>query len=349
MDTRERQEHRPQSRERQRSSGHSTSGRSRTRSTAEQSARRTAERQRSQQTRRRTPPQKKKKKNQRKKIAYGRIFDRRFVVRLITALALVAAVILCCIVFFRVNTISVTGNETYTTEQIAEASGIADGDALLLVNKNAAAAGIMAQLPYVDQVRIGTSFPNAVRIEVVELDTAYAVAASDGAYWLINCEGRAVETVTGKEASEYLTVEGFMVEPAQAGQTITASREEPVASAEPENEAQTPENEASEEDAVPVDESKPKERLETALEILQCLENYGGSAGITLVDVSSLYDIKIWYGTQYQVNLGDDKDLAYKVEYMLAAVSQLNEYEAGVLDLTFQEEKVARFVPWSNE
>lgn len=302
------------------------------------------ERRRSQPPRRR-PVNHKKKKPQRKKIAYGRIFDRRFGVRLITALALVAAVIMCCVVFFRVNTISVIGNNGYTAEQIAEASEIESGDALLLVNKNAAAANIMAQLPYVDQVRIGTSFPDVVRIEVTELDTAYAVAASDGTYWLVNSAGRAVETITGKAAEEYLTVEGFAITPTQAGQTVTASRET-VQSTEPDDaEAEEEQTDTT----ASADDSKPKERLDTALEILQSLEHYGGSAGITVVDVSSLYDIKIWYGTQYQVNLGDTTDLSYKIEYMLAAVSQLNEYESGVLDLTFQEEKVARFIPWSNE
>ena len=297
-------------------------------------------------TKRRPTQKKKKKKTAKTTVPFGRMFDSRFGVRLLTALALVVAVILCCIVFFRVSTISVTGNETYSQEQIAEASGLAEGDALRLINKNAAAARIMAQLPYVDQVRIGTSFPNVVRIEVVELDTAYAVAATDGTYWLINSEGRVVEETTGKDAADYLLLEGFMVQPAAPGETVEASREDTEEVPEETTEETTGE---AEETAVPEDDSKPKERMAVAMEIIRCLESYNGTEGITLIDVSSLYDIKIWYGTQYQVNLGANVDIAYKVEYMLAAIGQLNDYEAGVLDLTFQEEKVARFVPWTNE
>lgn len=298
-------------------------------------------------TQRRPAQKKKKKKTAKTTVPFGRMFDSRFGVRLLTALALVVAVILCCIVFFRVSTISVTGNETYSQEQIAEASGLAEGDALLLINKNAAAARIMAQLPYVDQVRIGTSFPNVVRIKVVELDTAYAVAATDGTYWLINSEGRVVEETTGKDAADYLLLEGFMVQPTAPGETVEASRED----TEEVPGEETAEETAAETDetAVPEDDSKPKERMAVAMEIIRCLESYNGTEGITLIDVSSLYDIKIWYGTQYQVNMGANVDIAYKVEYMLAAIGQLNDYEAGVLDLTFQEEKVARFVPWTNE
>ena len=136
------------------------------------------------------------------------------------------------------------------------------------------------------------------------------------------------------------------MEPTAPGETVEASREE---SEEPEEPAEEEESADGEEAAIPEDDSKPKERMAVAMEIIQCLESYNGTAGITLIDVSSLYDIKVWYGTQYQVNMGANVDIAYKVEYMLAAIGQLNDYEAGVLDLTFQEEKVARFVPWTNE
>lgn len=293
-----------------------------------------------------------------KKPAYGRLFDHRFRVRLITTLALAAAVILCFIVFFRVNTISVTGNEKYTQQEVLDASGIEKGDALLLVNKSAAAGKIIAALPYIDQVRIGVAFPNVVRIEVKELDTAYAVAASDGTYWLINSSGRVVEETTAKAAAGYLQLTGFQVDPPQAGDTISAS------SAAAKTDTQTGDAASGDQtgdttgdtassgetaaSADPADDATPKERLQTALEILQALET-GGAAGVTQVDVTSLNDIKVFYGTQYEVDFGAAVDLSYKVEYMLAAVAQLNDYESGVLDLTFQEEKTARFIPFQSE
>ncbi len=292
-----------------------------------------------------------------KKPAYGRLFDHRFRVRLITTLALAAAVILCFIVFFRVNTISVTGNEKYTQQEVLDASGIEKGDALLLVNKSAAAGKIIAALPYIDQVRIGVAFPNVVRIEVKELDTAYAVAASDGTYWLINSSGRVVEETTAKAAAGYLQLTGFQVDPPKAGDTISAS------SAAAKTDTQTGDAASGDQtgdttgdtassgetaaSADPADDATPKERLQTALEILQALET-GGAAGVTQVDVTSLNDIKVFYGTQYEVDFGAAVDLSYKVEYMLAAVAQLNDYESGVLDLTFQEEKTARFIPFQS-
>lgn len=267
----------------------------------------------------------------------ARMFDRRFRTRLITTLALAAAVILCFVVFFRVNTISISGNDKYTQEEILSASGIEKGDALLLVNKSAAAGKIMAKLPYVDELRIGVAFPNVVRIEVKELETAYALAASDGSYWLVNSTGRVVEETTVKAAAGYLQLTGFQIEPPEPGETIRASKQTVTQTTE--DTAQTSDN---------TEEATPKQRMETALEILQALEASGSPVGITEIDMSDFHNIKVLYGTQYEVDLGAAVDLTYKVEYMLAAVEQLDDYESGVLDLTFQEEKVARFIPWKD-
>ena len=295
--------------------------------------------------RRNTHPAQRQARRPAKKPAYGRLFDHRFRVRLITTLALAAAVILCFIVFFRVNTISVTGNEKYTQQEVLDASGIEKGDALLLVNKSAAAGKIIAALPYIDQVRIGVAFPNVVRIEVKELDTAYAVTASDGTYWLINSSGRVVEETTGKAAAGYLQLTGFQVDPPKAGATISAS------SAAAKTDQQTGDTasggEATAANTEETDDATPEERLQTALEILQALES-SGAAGVTQINVASLHDIKVFYGTQYEVDFGAAVDLSYKVEYMLAAVAQLDDYESGVLDLTFQEEKTARFIPFES-
>ena len=235
------------------------------------------------------------------------MFDRRFKVRLLTALALVVAIVLCFIVFFRVKTVSITGNEKYTQEEILAASGLEEGDALLLVNKSSVASKIIAQLPYVNQIRIGISMPDTVRVEIEELDTAYMVTADDGTYWLMNSQGRVVEEVTAKDSSNYLMVSGFQIEAPEPGDTISASKKETPVQPEQTDETdqtdqtdqsgeesqtdQTEQDTASEEQTTP-DDSTPKERMEVALEILSYLEESQDTAGITQVDVSSLNDIK---------------------------------------------------------
>ena len=53
------------------------------------------------------------------------------------------------------------------------------------------------------------------------------------------------------------------------------------------------------------------------------------------VDVSQIQDITLWYGTQYQVNLGSIADMDKKIVYMKNAIMQMNDYQTGILDISF--------------
>ena len=301
---------------------------------------------------RRPVRRRKTKKKARARFAFGKVFGRTFFRRLTVSVLVALLVVLVLMAFLRVRNVSVVGNSMYTQTEIQEASGITQGSALLLVNKTTAASRIRAQLPYIDEVRVGINLPDTVKIEVVELETAFAVAADDGSYWLINAEGRLIEQITAKAASDYLKIDGVRIKSTAVGDQAVATE----ASAEPppdEEEAQTGEN-AEEEESEESEESEgPPEapaaqRLDVALQIVRQLAEGEEIREITSVDVSSIYDLQIWYGTRFQVKLGGVSELGYKLDYMLAAISQLESYQSGVLDLTFQEAKKATFIPWSS-
>jgi len=291
---------------------------------------------------RHSPPSKRKKAKAKNRIAFGKIFGHTFVRRFALSVIVALLLILCLMVFLRVQTISVVGNSLYTTAEIQEAAGISQGSALLLVNKTAVASHIKAQLPYIDEVRVGIGLPNTIKVEIVELATTYAVAANDGSYWLINSSGRLVEQITAKEAEEYLTIEGVRIENAKIGENLSVV---PDAVNVPEDEEKSGEEAALDAPS----EATSAQRMDTALQIVRQLEAVDDIRAITSIDVSSIYDLEIWYGTRFQVKLGDNSDLSYKLEYMVAALSQLESYQSGVLDLTFEEAKKATFIPWNSE
>ncbi len=291
----------------------------------------------------RPPVRKKPKAKARRRVAFGRIFGRKFVRSLVISLLTGLLVVLCMMAFLRVRGVSVVGNSLYSSSEIQEATGVSEGSALLLVNKTAVASRIKAQLPYIDDVRVGIGLPDTVKVEVVELQTAYAVAADDGSYWLINSGGRLVEQITAKEASEYLTIEGVRIRNAVAGEDVEVM-EDPVPEESEEGDEQTQDDQQIETPA----EASAAQRMDIALQILRQLEASEDIRSITSVNVSSKYALEIWYGTQYQVKLGDTTELSYKLNYMLAAIAQMESYQSGVLDLTFEEAKKATFIPWTS-
>ena len=69
--------------------------------------------------------------------------------KLLIMLAVVAAIVLGVAIFFRVHTVEVQGNTIYSSEQVVKASGVEEGDNLLMVNRAAVAGRIKAMMPYV--------------------------------------------------------------------------------------------------------------------------------------------------------------------------------------------------------
>ena len=76
-------------------------------------------------------------------------------------------------------------------------------------------------------------------------------------------------------------------------------------------------------------------QLNTAKEILKALEDndiVGEAASVNVTDVDN---IELWYGSRYQVELGDSNNLTYKIACMYDAILQMSDYETGVLDVSF--------------
>lgn len=245
----------------------------------------------------------------------------RLIVQLITATAVVLAIVMGLSVFFKVETITVTGADTYSAWAVREASGISEGDKLLTFSKIRAASQIMANLPYVKGVRIGIKLPDTVNIMIEEESVVYAIKSSDGQWWMMDSDGRVVEQANNAKAATATQVLGVTLEAPTVNEKGVATEMTPSET-----------NELGE--LIPVT-TTGAQRLTAALQILKALENNDIVGEAASVDVTSTEDIILWYGTRYQVNLGDTSRLDYKVDCMNDAILQMSDYQSGVLDISF--------------
>ncbi len=245
----------------------------------------------------------------------------RLFIQLLTVTAVVAALVIGMSVFFKVKTITVAGAETYSAWTVREASGIQEGDNLLTFSRARANAKIRAALPYVEKSRIGIKLPDTVIIYIEELDIAYAIKSDDGTWWLMNASGRVVEQIDSSTAESYTKVLGVALDNPKAGEDAVAVEDIPT------------ETDASGE-YIPVTVTGAS-RLYAALEILKALEANDIVGAAASVDVSRLDDIILWYGSQYQVNLGDTAKMKYKIACMNDAILEMSEYDSGILDISF--------------
>lgn len=109
-------------------------------------------------------------------------------VRIYSVLILISIAVfitLSLTVFFNITSFEVSGNKTYSTEQIITAAGLSEGDNLFRLNKFKMIEKLLVDLPYLQEVTISRRLPTTLCIEVKET-TATFTAYKDGKYVLLS-------------------------------------------------------------------------------------------------------------------------------------------------------------------
>ncbi len=242
---------------------------------------------------------------------------RRLFLQLLTALAVVLAIFLGMSVFFNIQTVMVSGAEKYSADTVYEASGIEKGDSLLFFGKARIASLLQKELPYIQRVYFRIELPATVHIIVEEIPVVYAIKARGGNWWLMSAEGKLTEQIDTAAANSYTKILGVEIADPEAGELAKAAELSP----EPEN-------------GTPVTVTQA-DRLKTALDIAAQLEANEIMGPVTSLDVSRLQELEMWYGSRYQVKLGDQTRLDYKIAAIKQVVAQLGDQRTGVLDASF--------------
>ena len=268
----------------------------------------------------------------------------RFLLHLITVAAVVLAIVMGMSIFFKVETVKVSGCNKYTPWDVSEASGVEIGSNLMTISRAQISGNIISNLPYVDTVRVGIILPDTVNIEITELDVVYSIQDAAGNWWLMNADGKIVEGIDTVSAKGYTQVLGVRLESPSVGQQAVAQEEEltTIPLVDPEGETDQAE-ETTEPAQETMDETTPTiavgitgaERLNTVMTVLKELSNNSITGQIDSVDVTSLSAVELWYDERFQVNLGDTNRLDYKIGALKATVSRMETYESGELDISF--------------
>lgn len=146
-----------------------------------------------------------------------------FLYKLLSVLVICACLVAALTLFFRVDTVAVTGQSRYTAQEIQAASGIELGENLLLLNKYTASGNITAELPYIEEIRIHKQLPDTLQIEVKECTTPLAVI-QDGSAWMVSPSGKIVDQKTPEEAEEFPLITGCtLLAPSVGGEAVLAS------------------------------------------------------------------------------------------------------------------------------
>lgn len=245
--------------------------------------------------------------------------------KILMVLSLFAALMIGAMVFFKVETVTVVGNYTYTQEQIVEVSGIEVGDTLFGINKFSVMQTLLSDLPYLTEVNITRNLPNGITITTVE---GYGVASiyHNGQWWLVNLQGKLLER------GDASLVEGM---PQIIGITPLAPGEGTIL-------------------AVGQEEST---KLSQLLLLLEALDSRGMLEQVTeFIDLSSETEIRFGYGSELTVvvPLYDTfTDTLFALERVIQSYEEEQVVLRGTLDLTYGSTQARiladRWTPWDTD
>lgn len=163
-----------------------------------------------------TRQERRKKQNKRRRLK--RSVRRALAVIGLVLLAVAIVAVLCLTVFFKIESITVTGSKVYDTEKVLSVCTIETGENLFLADTDKAAQQLQQALPYVYSAKIKRKLPGTVQIQVTDAAPAYAVKNKDKSYTLMDDRFKVLEVVQ-KKPKESILIQKANLKSAKVGQT----------------------------------------------------------------------------------------------------------------------------------
>lgn len=244
-----------------------------------------------------------------------------------TALIAAAAILLGCVIFFKINDVQVyikspagavaplSEGDRYSAEELMEASGVSIGNNLCLMDKNRTAVNILQKLPYVSHVSIQKKLPGTLILTISQSEAAAAIQAEDGAWWLVDDNCRLLEQSKTSQGRAILT--GLTLMEPEVGKQL-----------------QVPDG---------TDPEVPSQELQrdSLAELFQALreQNLFDMIVSVAADDSSL---TLDYGGRITVKLPLRADYDYKMRYFAKMLTDYfpqnwSKTDTGLLDMTFSD------------
>lgn len=230
----------------------------------------------------------------------------------LAAVLIAASMVAACTVFFRVESVTMEGNERYSSEEILSHASIEMGANMILTPSQQIAQAIESALPYVDQVQVQKRFPTTVHLVVTEAKPA-AVLTGAASAWLIDAKGKLLEPADETMIKEYPPVTGLeLLEPSQGAQAQT-----------------TMEN---------------QKKLDGLVAFTTALQECGLMEGTTSIDVSSNTEILMVYDGRLTVKILNNVDFDRKLKALRQVIAMAGDDGRGIINM-----KGSDNIIWSKE
>lgn len=161
-----------------------------------------------------------KKRRQKQKI-------RKAVYAIVIAVSVITVTaILSLTVFFKIDTINISGNSRYTEQQVLSVLTVKLDDNLFASDLSKAEENLKQGLPYIYDVEIKREFPSTINVDIKEANIIYSVKNNDKTYTILDTDLKVLQSALGEKPKNAIAIKKLGITGALEGTIAEISSEQ---------------------------------------------------------------------------------------------------------------------------
>ena len=236
-----------------------------------------------------------------KKMSRKRKFKKHILTILLAVVVMCVGLVLVFSLFFKINTITISGDKVYSDKMITEKSGVAIGENLFKINEEKLTESLSKELPYVKAVTVERKLPDTLIINVEAAKEVGAITTSKG-FVLIDETGKVLDKNASILKENVAVINNVKLKEYVEGEKVVLTDEK---------------------------------KTETLIKLFEAIKNADMQL-LTEIDLKNINDIKIKYDDRITFAVGSLTNIETKLARGVAALekeNEINAYSEGTLDL----------------
>ena len=137
----------------------------------------------------------------------------------------IVLIVLSLTVLFKIETINITGNKKYSTQQITAVLPIEKEKNLFIADTKGASEKLEKNLPYIYEADIKRKFPSTINVNITETPKVYYIKNADKTYTLLDDRFKVLEARSAKKPKKSVEIKKAAVKSAVAGEAVVLNNE----------------------------------------------------------------------------------------------------------------------------
>lgn len=236
-----------------------------------------------------------------KKMSRRRKLKKNMLSVLLAVVVMCVGLVLVFSLFFKINTITISGDKVYSDKMVADKSGIEMGENLFKVNGEKLTEKLSKDLPYIKSVTVERKLPDTIIINVEAAKEVAAITTKKG-FVLLDETGKVLDKNASILKENVAVINNVKLKEYIEGEKVILTDEK---------------------------------KTETLIKLFEAIKNADMQL-LTEIDLKNVNDIKIKYDDRITFAVGSLTNIETKLARGVAALekeNEINAYSEGTLDL----------------